>query len=56
MMAQKKLPVPLLIGGHMVMQVGFYKAVRKAQQMPDAEYVVVWDTDRAQLVKVKIEH
>jgi hypothetical protein len=38
------------------MQVGFYKAVRKAERMPDAEYVVVWHTDLEQIVKVKIEH
>jgi hypothetical protein len=37
-----------------LMQVGFYKAVRKAQQMPDAEYVVVWH-DMESLIKVKIE-
>ncbi len=39
-----------------LMQVGFYKAVRRAQTMPDAEYVVVWDADLEQIVKVKIEH
>jgi hypothetical protein len=39
-----------------LMQVGFYKAVRKAQQMPDAEYVVVWNDTPEQIVKVKIEH
>ncbi len=39
-----------------LMQVGFYQAVRKAQQMPDAEYVVVWHADLEQIVKVKIEH
>lgn len=39
-----------------LMQVGFSKAVRKAQQISEAEYVVVWDTDRAQLVKVRIEY
>jgi hypothetical protein len=39
-----------------LMQVGFYKAVRKAQQMPDAEYVVVWNDEPKQSVKVKIEH
>ena len=38
-----------------LMQVGFYTAVRKAQQMPDAEYVVVWH-DMESLIKVKIEH
>ena len=38
-----------------LMQVGFYKAVRKAQQMPDAEYVVVWH-DMEPIIKVKIEH
>jgi hypothetical protein len=38
-----------------LMQVGFYKAVRKAQQMPDAEYVVVWH-DMESLIRVKIEH
>jgi hypothetical protein len=39
-----------------LMQVGFYQAVRKAQRMPDAEYVVVWHADLEQIVKVKIEH
>ena len=39
-----------------LMQVGFYRAVRKAQQMPDAEYVVVWNDEPKQIVKVKIEH
>jgi len=29
---------------------------QKKLSAPHAEYVVVWDTDRAQLVKVKIEH
>ena len=38
-----------------LMQVGFYKAVRKAQQMPDAEYVVVWH-DMEPIIRVKIEH
>ena len=38
------------------MQVGFYQAVRKAQRMPDAEYVVVWNDEPQQIVKVKIEH
>ena len=38
-----------------LMQVGFYKAVRKAQRMPDAEYVVVWH-DMESLIRVKIEH
>jgi hypothetical protein len=38
-----------------LMQVGFYQAVRKAQQMPDAEYVVVWH-DMESLIRVKIEH
>jgi hypothetical protein len=38
-----------------LMQVGFYKAVRKAQQIPDAEYVVVWH-DMESLIRVKIEH
>ncbi|HEY6287316.1 MAG TPA: hypothetical protein VIX20_16740 [Ktedonobacteraceae bacterium] len=38
-----------------LMQVGFYKAVRKAQQMPGAEYVVVWH-DMESLIRVKIEH
>jgi hypothetical protein len=38
-----------------LMQVGFYKAVRKAQPMPDAEYVVVWH-DMESLIRVKIEH
>jgi hypothetical protein len=39
-----------------LMQVGFYQAVRKAQRMPDAEYVVVWNDTPEQVVKVKIEH
>lgn len=39
-----------------LMQVGFYRAVRKAQQMPDAEYVTVWTDEPRQLIKVKIEH
>lgn len=39
-----------------LMQVGFYQAVRKAQRMPDAEYVVVWNDTPEQIVKVKIEH
>ena len=39
-----------------LMQVGFYQAVRKAQRIPDAEYVVVWHADLEQIVKVKIEH
>lgn len=39
-----------------LMQVAFYKAVRKAQQMSDAEYVVVWNDTSEQMVKVKIEH
>jgi hypothetical protein len=38
-----------------LMQVGFYKTVRKAQPMPDAEYVVVWNDTPEQIVKVKIE-
>jgi hypothetical protein len=36
-------------------KVSFYDAVRKAQNMPDAESVVVWH-DLDELVRVKIEH
>jgi hypothetical protein len=38
-----------------LMYVTFYKAVRKAQEMPTAEYVTVWH-DGQQIIKVKIEH
>jgi hypothetical protein len=38
-----------------MMRVKFFEAVRKAQQMPNAEYVVVWH-DMEQMLKVRIEH
>jgi hypothetical protein len=38
-----------------MMRVRFYDAVRKAQEMPAAEVVVVWH-DGKQIARVKIEH
>ncbi len=38
-----------------MMRVKFFEAVRLAQQMPDAEVVVVWH-DLEQIARVKIEH